>query len=184
MKTFLTALKLFLLMTLLTGFVYPLLVTGYARLFHRDKAAGSLVTADGKPAGSELLAQRFARPEYFRPRPSAVNYDPMPSGGSNLSPASAALGKLAAERAAAGEAQAPEMRYAAASGLDPHISPEAALEQCGRVAQARGVPKVDIISVVEKAAEPRTFGLLGEPRVNVLLLNLELDKRYPYERRR
>lgn len=180
MKTFLTALKLFLLLTFLTGLVYPLAVTGYARLLHRDKAAGSLVAADGKTVGSGLIAQKFTRPEYFHPRPSAVDYNPMPSGGSNLSPASAALRATAAGRAAEGAAG--EMLFASASGLDPHISPEAALAQAGRVAQARGVSKVDIMSLVERVVEGRTFGLLGEPRVNVLLLNIELDREYPYER--
>lgn len=180
MKTFLTALKLFLLMTVLTGLVYPLVVTSYAWLFHGDKAAGSLVTADGKIAGSALIAQKFTRPEYFHPRPSAVDYNPMPSGGSNLSPASAALRTTTAGRMAEGASG--EMLFASGSGLDPHISPETALGQAGRVAQARGLRKVDIISLVERVVEARTFGLLGEPRVNVLLLNMELDRKYPYER--
>jgi K+-transporting ATPase ATPase C chain len=138
------------------------------------------VTVDGKIAGSALIAQKFTRPEYFHPRPSAVDYNPMPSGGSNLSPASAALRTAAAGRMAEGAAG--EMLFASGSGLDPHISPEAALGQAGRVAQARGLRKVDIISLVERVVEARTFGLLGEPRVNVLLLNIELDRKYPYER--
>lgn len=180
MKTFLTALKLFLLMTVLTGLVYPLVVTGYARLFHGDKAAGSFVTAGGKIVGSGLIAQKITRPGYFHPRPSAVDYNPMPSGGSNFSPASAALRTVTVGRMSEGAAG--EMLFASGSGLDPHISPEAALAQAGRVAQARGLPKVDIIYLVEKAVEIRTFGLLGEPRVNVLQLDIELDRKYPYER--
>lgn len=179
MRTALTALKLFLAMTALTGFAYPLLVTGYARAFHKEKAAGSLVYAGGRAAGSALLAQKFTGAGYFHPRPSAVGYN-IPSGGSNLSPASAALRKLAAERAAAGDGAFPEMTQASASGLDPHISPEAAMGQAERVALARGAAKVDIISLVSAMTEDRTFGVLGEPRVNVLELNLELDKRYPY----
>ncbi|MBI5743080.1 MAG: K(+)-transporting ATPase subunit C [Elusimicrobia bacterium] len=182
MKTFITALKLFLAMTVLTGFIYPMAVTGYALAFHKDKAGGSFLYANGAAAGSALIAQKFMQPGYFHPRPSAVDYNPMPSGGSNLSPASDALRAAAAQRQKSGDAAA-DMLFASASGLDPHISPEAAIAQCGRVAQARGAPKVDIISLVEALAEPRWSGLLGEPRVNVLRLNMELDRKYPYERK-
>lgn len=179
MRTFLTAFKLFLTMTVLTGFAYPLLVTGYAMLFHGRKAGGSIVYTGGKAAGSELIAQKFNGPLYFHPRPSEVDYNTLPSGGSNLSPASAALRKLAAARAAA-EGDSPDMAYASASGLDPDISPAAALAQADRVAQARRAPKVDIMSLVGALTEQRSLGVLGEPRVNVLALNLALDKKYPY----
>lgn len=181
MRTFLTALKLFIALTALTGFAYPLLVAGYAMAFHKEKAAGSLAYAGGRAAGSTLLAQKFTGAAYFHPRPSSVDYNPMPSGASNLSPASAALKERATRRAAAGDGASPEMLFASASGLDPHISPAAALAQAERVAKARGKAKVDIISLVGELTEDRTFGVLGEPRVNVLALNLELDKRYPYD---
>ncbi len=179
MRTFLTSLKLFLVMTALTGFAYPLLVTGYAAVFHGKEAGGSIVYNGDKAVGSALIAQKFTGPLYFHPRPSAVGYNTLPSGGSNLSPASAALRELAAARAAA-DGDSPDMIYASASGLDPDISPAAAFAQSGRVAQARGVLKVDIISLVNALTEKRSLGVMGEPRVNVLTLNLALDRKYPY----
>lgn len=180
MKNVLTAVKLFLVLSVVTGLVYPLVVWGGARLFFRGKAEGSIVARAGRPVGSELVGQAFAAPGYFHPRPSATGYGTMPSGGSNLSPASAALRAAEARRAAACDGDTPDMLYASASGLDPDISPEAALFQASRVARARGASKVDIISLVKAFTEPRQFGFLGEPRVNVLLLNLELDREYPY----
>ncbi|HNW44301.1 MAG TPA: potassium-transporting ATPase subunit KdpC [Elusimicrobiales bacterium] len=183
MKTLITALKLFICMTVLTGFIYPLAVAGYALAVHPEKAKGSLVSREGKPIGSSLIAQKFTGAQYFHPRPSAVDYNPLPSGGSNLSPAGAALRAAAERRAGAEGVNTPDMLYASASGLDPHISPAAAAAQCGRVAAARGAAKVDIMSLVDAATETRQFGILGEPRVNALLLNLELDRKYPYERK-
>lgn len=180
MKTAATALKLFLLLAFITGVIYPLLVWGYAQAFFREKSEGSIVTAGGKAVGSELIGQDFSRPEYFRPRPSAVNYNPMPSGGSNLSLTSAQLQIIIKERKAKfGARQVPlDLLFASGSGLDPHISPEAARIQCARVAKARGVPEVDIISLVDSIAETRQYCFLGEPRVNVLRLNLKLDDKY------
>ena len=167
-------------MTVATGVIYPLAVWGYAQIFFRDKAQGSILLRGGVPAGSRLLGQNFNKPQYFRPRPSAVGYNPMPSGGSNYSPAGKAFQAALKERQAAfgGEAAPADLLFASGSGLDPHISPQAARLQCGRVAQARGVPEVDIISLVEGMTEPRQLGILGEPRVNVLLLNLALDGKY------
>lgn len=176
MRTTITALKLFLVLTALTGLAYPLAVLAGARLMPA-RAEGSLVYAGGEPAGSALVGQNFSRPEYFHPRPSAVGYDPMPSGGSNLSATSAALLAAAKERREKGAA-APDMLSASASGLDPHISPGAAKEQCARVAAARRAGESDIMSLVERFTEPRQAGFLGEPRVNVLLLNMELDRKF------
>ena len=183
MRTFFTALKLFACLTVLTGLLYPLAVTSYALVVHPEKAKGSLITLMGKPAGSSLIAQKFTGAQYFHPRPSAVDYNPLPSGGSNASPAGKALRAAAELRAGAEWVNTPDMIYASASGLDPHISPAAANAQCERVALARGAAKVDIMSLIDAATEPRQFGILGEPRVNVLPLNLELDRKYPYERK-
>lgn len=174
MKTFWPAVKIFLVLTFITGVVYPLAVTGFARIFFPGKAGGS----------PELIGQAFKEPRYFQGRPSATGYNPMPSGGSNLSPVSLALQKQAADNtaafltanpAAAGHAVPSEMVFASASGLDPHITPEAARLQCARVAKARGVPESDIISLIDAVTEQRQIGFLGEPRVNVLMLNLKLD---------
>jgi len=185
MKTFWPAVKIFLVLTFLTGLAYPLAVTGFARVFYSGKASGSFVKKGGATVGTELIGQAFKAPGYFWGRPSAVGYNPLPSGGSNLSPVSLALQKqaadnaaafLAANPAAAGQAVPAELVFASGSGLDPHITPAAARLQCTRVAKARGVAESDIISLVDAATEQRQVGILGEPRVNVLLLNLKLDQ--------
>ena len=180
MKKIITALKLFLCMTVITGIIYPLAVWGCARIFFREKAEGSIVTIKSNAAGSELISQNFAKPEYFWPRPSAVDCNPMPSGGSNLSLTGAQLLAAIKERRAKFETEAvpADLLFASGSGLDPHISPEAARIQCLRVAKARGVPEFNIISLVDAMTEPRQAGFLGEPRVNVLKLNLKLDEKY------
>lgn len=187
MKTFLTALKVFLVLTVITGLAYPLAVTAFARVFYPGKAGGSFIERGGKAAGSELLGQSFKEPRYFQGRPSAVGYNPLPSGGSNLSPASLALKKqaernaaafLAANPAAAGKPVPPELIFASASGLDPHITPEAARAQLERVAQARGFDsdqKKELVSLIASLTERKNLGIFGESRVNVLKLNLELD---------
>ncbi len=187
MKTFWSAVKIFLVLTFITGLAYPLVVTGFAKVFYAYKAGGSFIESGGKTAGSELIGQSFKDPRYFWGRPSAVGYNPLPSGGSNLSPVSLALKKqaedntaafLAANPKAAGKPVPSEMVFASASGLDPHISVEAAHMQCARVALVRGAQEVDIISLVDGIAEPRQAGFLGEPRVNVLRLNLKLDEEF------
>ncbi|MCX5791673.1 MAG: potassium-transporting ATPase subunit KdpC [Elusimicrobia bacterium] len=179
MRTTWTALKLFICMSALTGLLYPLAVWGGARLFLRGKAEGSMVEAGGRAAGSALVGQNFSGQQYFHPRPSAVNYDPLPSGGGNQSPASAALAAAVKQRRALYGAAAPaDMLTASGSGLDPHISPEAARLQCARVAKARSAAEIDIMSLVDAMTEPRQGGFLGEARVNVLLLNLKLDGKY------
>jgi K+-transporting ATPase ATPase C chain len=188
MKTFLSALKIFLILTFITGIAYPLAVSGFARVFYPGKAGGDFIESGGKTVGSELIGQSFKAPRYFWGRPSAIGYNPLPSGGSNLSPVSLALQKqavenssafLAANPGAAGRTVPAEMVFASASGLDPHITPEAALAQIERVAAARGfdsVRKKELVSLVASLTERRDLGFLGENRVNVLKLNLSLDQ--------
>jgi K+-transporting ATPase ATPase C chain len=176
----------FLLLTLLTGIVYPLLVTGISQVTMPDKANGSLIMKDGKPVGSSLIGQSFSDPKYFWSRPSATG--PMPnnassSGGSNLGPTNPALmdaikGRVQALRDADPGNTQPvpvDLVTASASGLDPHISPAAAEYQLARVARLRILTPEAVRKMVAEHTEGRQFGILGEPRVNVLELNLALD---------
>ena len=172
------------------GIVYPFVVTGVAKILFPRRAEGSLVSDEhGRVVGSELLSQASANPAYFQPRPSAAGdngYDPMSSGGSNLGPTSKKLRDQAADRLAALAKANPdasgappvELVTASGSGLDPHVSPAAALWQAPRVARARGVSLDRVRALVEESTEERDLGVLGEPRVNVLLLNLALDRRF------
>jgi len=174
----------------LTGLAYPLLVTGLAQALFPHRASGSLVQAEGGAAvGSALLGQGFSRPGYFQPRPSAAGekgWDPLASAGSNLGPTSKKLRDQAAAAAAQLQKDNPdapgqvpvELVSASGSGLDPHLSPAVALWQVPRVAQARGVAASRIEAAVREAIEGRDLGVLGEPRVNVLLLNLDLDRQF------
>ena len=173
----------------LTGLVYPLVMTGLARVLFPAKAQGRMVRdGAGNVIGSELLAQPFERPVYFRPRPSAAGkgYDATASSGSNLGPTSRRLQDAARERLEAllednPDAKGPppvELVTASGSGLDPHLSPAAARWQAARVAKARGIALERVEAIVQDAVEWRDLGLLGEPRVNVLLLNLAMDRRF------
>jgi K+-transporting ATPase ATPase C chain len=181
------ALSIFLLLTLLTGVVYPLLVTVIARAAFPHQAGGSIVARDGQPVGSELIGQPFADPQYFWSRPSAtspVPYNAAASTGSNLGPTNpaqldAVQARVAAIRRADPDQNGPipaDLVTASASGLDPHISPAAAEYQVSRVAQARQLPADEVRRLVAAHTTGRTLGVLGEPRVNVLLLNLALDE--------
>ena len=191
MKMFLPAIRMFVALTVLTGVIYPLVVTGIARAVFPKRAGGSLVTVNGKVIGSALLAQRFSSDKYFWPRPSAgddgTNYATVPSSASNLGPTSSNLvaavqSRLAGFRLANGLATnapvPPEIVFTSGSGLDPDISPEAARLQIDRVARARHFSPEQtqtLAALVEQSIEPRQFGFLGEPCVNVLKLNLALD---------
>jgi len=173
---------------LLTGLAYPLLMTGAAQVLFPHRAGGSLVADDkGRVVGSELIAQPFAGAGYLQPRPSAAGekgYDATASGGSNLGPTSAKLRQRAIDdlkRLRAENPEAPpevpaELVTTSASGLDPHLSPAAAAWQAPRIAAARGVAQQRVLGVIEEATEGRDLGFLGEPRVNVLELNLALDE--------
>ncbi len=162
--------------TLLTGFVYPLAVTGICALFFPHQSRGSLVMANGSAVGSELLAQKFTAGHYFHPRPSASDYGAVPSGASNQGFTSRKLLDAVRERQRQLGAGAPsDLVYASGSGLDPHISPEAADFQVARVAAARKMPPETLRALVARLVEPPQFGIFGQPRVNVLRLNLELD---------
>jgi K+-transporting ATPase ATPase C chain len=174
----------------LTGLAYPLAMTGLAQLLFPRAANGSLVAdAAGRVVGSELLGQGFSSPAYFQPRPSAAGekgYDPTASSGSNLGPtstklrerAAAQLGALTRENPEASGPPPVELVTASGSGLDPHLSPAAALWQVPRVAKARGIAPARVQAVLDDLAEGRDLGMLGEARVNVLLLNLALDARF------
>lgn len=180
-QTLRPAVSLLLFFTLLTGLAYPLAVTGAAQALMPWRANGSLVTSSGATRGSRLIGQRFASARYFHGRPSAVSYDAGNSGGSNLSPGSAALDAearqaLAQVRADGGSGAVPaDLVTASASGLDPDISPAAAMLQIPRVTRARGLPEAQVSALVERATREPLLGVLGEPRVNVLELNLALD---------
>ena len=180
-----TAVIMMLLLTVLTGVLYPLAVTGIAQLVFPAQANGSLVERDGVVVGSRLLGQQFTEPGYFHPRPSAVDFDSADSGGSNLSPSNPALLQQLAERATAyraenglpADAEVPvDAVTASASGLDPHISVANAELQAGWVAEARGLSREQVLGLVAVHTTPRDVGFLGEPGVNVLELNLALDE--------
>jgi K+-transporting ATPase ATPase C chain len=182
------ALLLTAVLTLLLGVIYPLAVTGLARLLWPDQAAGSLIRQGNRVVGSRLLGQPFSGPGYFHSRPSAAGagYDPMASGGTNLGPTSR---KLVAEQvgaaAAAARAERPgapvpvDLVTSSGSGLDPHLTPAAAEFQVPRVARERGMPEDLVHQLVQRHREGRQWAVLGEPRVNVLELNLDLDATRP-----
>jgi len=177
MRTIFQSLRIYIVLALLTGIIYPLTLTGVAQLCFPRQANGSRVVENGKLVGSELLAQKFDSPGYFWPRPSAADFATVPSGASNKGPTSADLRKSIDERRAKFGTNAPiDVLTASGSGLDPHISPEAARSQIPRVAAARNMSVERISELVDQTIEPPQLGFLGEPRVNVFRLNRALDQ--------
>lgn len=189
-KLLIQSIRQTLLWSLVTGIAYPLVITLIAQIAFKDQANGSLVTRDGKIIGSALLAQQFQGSNYFWPRPSACTYGTGASGlvassGSNLGPTSAPLQTNVMNNIAAfisgnnlptNTVVPADMVYASASGLDPHISPEAAQLQVARVAGSRGLTEEKVKALVERFTDPPQWGFLGQARVNVLLLNVALDE--------
>lgn len=183
------AFKMMIVLTVLTGLIYPGVITGLCQIMFHHQANGSLVRANETLVGSSLIGQSFSRPEYFHPRPSAAGngYDPMASGGSNLGPTSQALHDRVKTAVAKFYQENPQyhgpvpadMVTASASGLDPDISPAGAYAQAQRVARTRGVAAERIRRLIWEYTEHRQLGFLGDPRVNVLEINLALDRQFP-----
>lgn len=184
------AIVLVLLLCVITGFLYPAAVTAVAQLVFPRQANGSIVTVNGRPVGSELIGQAFAAPYYFHPRPSAAGagYDATASAGTNKGPTdlkladtliAGAVDRVVKEDGAEKGRIPSDMVTASASGLDPHISPGNADLQIARVARERGADAEAVRALVHERTEGRQFGFLGEPRVNVLLLNIALDSAFP-----
>jgi K+-transporting ATPase ATPase C chain len=189
LRQLLPAFRAMILFTALTGLIYPGVVTGLCQVLFRDKANGSLVRVNGQVIGSTLLGQNFSKPEYFHPRPSAAGndgYDPTASSGSNLGPTNQKL--FDRVKASADQFRKENPSYsgpipsdaltASGSGLDPHISIANATAQAARVAKARNTDVNSIQKLIASATEGRDLGFLGEPRINVLKLNLELDQQF------
>ena len=178
-----TAALMTVVLTILLGLVYPLVVTGIAQVLMPDKANGQLIERDGRVVGSRIIGQSFARARYFHGRPSVAGagYDAASSGGTNLGPTNRKLIDAVAAAVQAAHADNPgvpvpaDLVTSSASGLDPHISPAAALFQAHRIARERHISEADVRSLIDRHIEGRQLGFLGEPRVNVLLLNLALD---------
>ncbi len=192
LEQILPAVRITLVLTVLTGMLYPALVTGIVQVIFPHQANGSLVEVNGKVIGSELIGQKFTKLEYFQGRPSAAGdgYDAANSGGSNLGPTNQKLIdriKADAERFRKNNPDftgpiPADLLTSSASGLDPDLSPASAAAQVARVAQARGASTAQIQELVERFVAPRQLGFLGEPRVNVLKLNLALDSSFPVRR--
>ena len=188
MRSLVISLKALLFFTVVTGVVYPLLITGIARGVFPEKANGSLVIKENRITGSELIGQQFESEKYFTSRPSSISYNPLPSGGSNYGLTNAKLKQQVEERRRLfadfnqmedGTTVPADMLFASASGLDPHISKQAALLQVNRIAKARNfseAQKQKLSACVDILTEGPQLRVLGEERVNVLLLNLEVDK--------
>jgi potassium-transporting ATPase KdpC subunit len=190
MKTLIIAVKIFLFFTILTGIIYPLLITGIVQVAFPSKANGSLIERGNKTIGSELIAQPFDSVIYFMSRPSAILYKPLPSGGSNYGLTNTKLENLVAEckqkfiafnQLDSLTVIPSEMLFASASGLDPHISPEAALLQVNRISKARNLndaQKDQLKKLINSLVENPQFGFFGESRINVLRLNLKIDSTF------
>ena len=187
-RQMLPGLRMTLVMTVLTGLIYPGIVTGLCQMLFPNQASGSLISKDGRIIGSSLIGQNFTKPEYFQPRPSAAGsgYDAAASAGSNLGPTSqklvdrvkASVDKFRKDNPDFTGTIPADLLTASGSGLDPHLSPDSADAQVERVAKARGVSTQEIRALITQLTEPRDLGFLGEPRVNVLRLNEALDAKY------
>jgi K+-transporting ATPase ATPase C chain len=186
----LPGIRIKLFMTLVLGVLYPLAITGISQVMFPHQANGSLITAGGKVVGSELIGQNFSKPEYFQPRPSAAGndgYDATSSSGSNYGPTNqklidrvkASIDKFRKDNPDYTGPLPADLVTASASGLDPHISPDSAAAQTARVAKARGIPAEQVSQLVARLTEGPDLGVLGEPRVNVLKVNMELDAKFP-----
>lgn len=184
MKYIMPAIRFKLFMIVLLGLIYPFAMTGISQVIFPRQASGDFLNRGGQVVGSRLIAQKFEKPEYFWSRPSGVDYNPLPSGGSNQGQASADLKKVVDERKVKLKAAHPDqtgeppqdLLFASGSGIDPHISPGAAQYQLQRVAKARNITFEQVQKLIDQASEGRQLGILGEPTVNVLALNLSLDK--------
>jgi K+-transporting ATPase ATPase C chain len=185
-----TGFRMMLVLTVLTGLLYPGVVTGLCQVFFPARANGSLVVANGHAIGSELIGQNFKKPEYFQPRPSAAGndgYDPMASGASNLGPTSQKLADRVKDSVASFRKNNPDytgpipadLVTASGSGLDPDISPASAEVQAARIAKARGIPVEQVRNLIAGHTQGRDLGFMGDPRVNVLEINLALDQAAP-----
>ncbi len=185
MKHIMQSIRFMIFMTLLLGLIYPLVMTGFSQILFPHLANGSLISQNGQIVGSQLIGQNFETPIYFWPRPSAIGYNPLPSGGSNLGQASTTLKQAVKERKAKLKIAHPDqttdppqdLLFTSGSGLDPHISYEAALYQLIRVASARNLDPAQVLKHIDNVTEPRQFGILGEKVVNVLMLNRALDNK-------
>lgn len=187
-KLFIQSIRQLVVWTILTGLVYPVAITLVSQAAFKDKANGSILVSGTNDVGSSLLAQQFTGSNYFWPRPSSCTYTTLPSGASNLGPTSGALktnvmGNADSLRSAHGldtNASVPaELVFASGSGVDPHITPEGALFQVKRVAKSRGIEVEKLTKFVESFVEQPQFGIFGDARVNVLLMNLALDREFP-----
>lgn len=189
-KNLITSILMTVVTTILLGLVYPLVITGLSQLFFHDKANGQLIAKDGTIIGSRIIAQPFTAAGYFHPRASNAGngYDAANSGGTNYGPTNQKLIDRVKQDATSAQAENPskpvpiDMVTTSASGLDPHITPANAAFQLARVAHERGIPQEKLQALIAEHTEGRQLGFLGEPRINVLELNLDLDHLYPIQK--